>query len=173
MRSILTRIRRSRSRREWILIGTLVFAGVVALRELGVVDLNVQASESTHSFTAEYGTIERTDDRPVGSITVQFHEGTPFELPAKGAAPAEERLAGTVIHVDPYEIEGVYWLPLYKSGSCSYNAEVLRGGEPWGTIEGDLEMSMRGLASARTFRECVHKDIEAKLLATVSNWNAR
>ena len=156
--------------RKVIALGAVAFVGLLGVREAGAFDLNLNSSNSEVSYESECSTDTKDPVWNSWSTRVQFDEAEPCPSPGVVQAAENTRTAEIVIHVDPYEVEGCTWLPLYKWGSCSFSAQAIRNGSEWATMKGTIAMNVKGLASSRFVRESLREEIRARVTKTVDSW---
>ncbi|MBV9958202.1 MAG: hypothetical protein JO360_07265 [Acidobacteria bacterium] len=75
------------------------------------------------------------------------------------------------LHLDQFNADGVYWLPLFKSGTCIYRVSVKAVGEDStvyeGVLNGEIKFSFTGICSARQLKEVIGQDIVKEIVRSV------
>ena len=153
-----------------ITLGAGVLVALLVLREAGAFDLNLSSSNSESSYTARCMTDGKDPVWTSWTTRFQFEEGESGASPAVVQAAEGARTADIVVYVDPLDIQGCAWLPLYKWGSCTYSARAIRNGEEWATMEGDIAINVLGSAPSRIVREKLREEIHDHLSKTVDGW---
>jgi len=156
--------------RKAIALSAVALVGLIVVREAGAFDLNLNSSNSESSCKSECSTDTKDPVWSSWSTRVQFDGAEPYVLHGVVQAAENTRTADIVIHIDPYEVEGCTWLPLYKWGSCSFSAHATRNGIEWATMEGTIAMNVKGLASSRYVRESLREEIRKHVSKTVDSW---
>ena len=153
-----------------ITLGAVGLVTLLLLREAGAFDLNLSSSNSESSYTATCSTDAKDPVWSSWSTRIQFEAAEPGASPAVVEAAEGARSADIVVHVDPLDIHGCTWLPLYKWASCTYSARAIRNGKEWGTMEGSIEMNVKGSVPSRYVREKLREEIHTQLSKTVDGW---
>jgi hypothetical protein len=77
------------------------------------------------------------------------------------------------VQVERIELNGLYWLPFYKSGTCLYQIHFQIIGKDStlynGEITGKTSFSVSGICSIRTLKEALGKEVANRAIKTVSD----
>jgi hypothetical protein len=156
--------------RTWFAVATLGLLAFLLLREANVIAFHACTTETSSSHEASWGPDSGFTKAYGWSVRVDFPEDEALDSPSIVHAAGNTNTAQIVARIDPLAIEGCTWLPLYKWGSCSYHARVLRDGVEWGTIDGSLEMKVKGLATRTYFHESLREAIRSQVSDTANSW---
>jgi hypothetical protein len=138
------------------------------VRETGLVNLDLYWSNSTqHTESSYQGVI-------VGGFGGQATE--PAEVKANDQTVAAQAAADALRDMHPsasvalerVDISGLYWLPLYKQGTCDFAASYHLHGTVHGQVHGHIHCTVTGVCSAYTYRQIIGR-LVAKEIARQIN----
>jgi hypothetical protein len=146
-------------RRHVVLAATLA-AAVLVLREAGAFGLSLNKSSAHTSFEGTFHRPEPGDERDTGSkITIV---DAALARPAV-LADVPGRVTQYVAEITEYDLDGWYWLPLWKQGSCTYRARILRDNVEVADAEGRVSLKVFGLCAARVYRAKIRNQVDQRL----------
>lgn len=164
------------SRRKWfyLLIPVLLVPG---LRELGMLQAEYYHAEAEFELFSKLNGVFRkmTWDNPVHAASLQRLSSNVLRISVDERTYFFKVGVGTdTLDVDlAYEVDGVVWIPLYKSFTVRPNARASiiarRDGEDSRmqlsvNTDGEVDMAISGFCSYREARECIRR----KLAETVA-----
>ncbi len=156
-----------KKRRTTLLILAALLVAVGVLRELGFVTLSHYTFKyhnniSRHSESVQYS-------EPLMSTPTDVLVGTRIKSNFADAVKEElERQVGTKsipyvsVSLNQFDVDGAYWLPFSKKGSCVYQIQVRTAKEDavkdsW--ISGEMDFNVEGVCSILTFKQALAKNV--------------
>jgi hypothetical protein len=145
---------KGRSRKwPWIVLGLLAL--LLVLRETGLVNLDLYQFNSTQNTESSYEGVM------FGGFGGQATE--PAEVKANNQTVAAQAAADALREMQPaasvdlerLDISGLYWLPLYKQGTCDFAASYHLHGTVHGQVHGHIDCTVTGVCSAYTYRQLI------------------
>ncbi len=156
-----------KKRRTTLLILAALLVAVGVLREPGFITLSRYTFEYHSNISQRYESVKSSEP------LMSFPNGMIVASRVKsGFADAfEEELgrqirtkSGTYVSasLNQFDIEGAYWLPLYKKGRCVYRMQVRAAEEDavrdsW--ISGEMDFNVEGVCSILTFKQALAKHV--------------
>jgi hypothetical protein len=156
-----------RSRKwPWIVLGLLALLPV--LRETGLVNLDLYQFSSTENTESSY--------QSVTFAGFGGHATEAADVKAKNQTVAAQAAADALRDMHPsasvdlerLDMSGLYWLPLYKQGTCDFAASYHRHGAVHGQVHGHIDCTVTGVCSAYTYRQIIGR-LVAKEIAREIN----
>jgi hypothetical protein len=180
--------RKWNTKQKRIAVAVITLLVVCFLRETGLLTLSLYTSRSSSSMgsTALKTSTGKGASKGSGtSVVVQVSRPVQYSIEAKGDPVAgktirqllEEQAGGgnpllVKVTVTDLTIRGLYWLPLYKTGTCRFSATMsgtTASAEQYkGTMSGTTDLNVIGFCSAYHFRQILGKDIGQKISKEVS-----
>ncbi|BDI29503.1 hypothetical protein CCAX7_15540 [Capsulimonas corticalis] len=180
----------SRPNRKTTTMIVVAFVLVGYLRETGHISLNLySASSSASSMSSDASSSSSAQPLPQSAEAL----GQPAAIVVKSHGDAvlmkrlREAIAGAAgakppvhIVVKTLETKGPYWVPLYKTGVCTYHV-LLSDGDPestapvgsqqsvWyqGTVQGEIQQNVTGICSAYHFQELMGDEVGKQVRAVL------
>ena len=73
-----------------------------------------------------------------------------------------------LVEITRFELTGLYWTPLWKSGQCAYEVRITSADpEVNGTLTGSIEKQAYGLYSAHSYRASLHEAVRETALEAI------
>ncbi len=153
-----------------LLLAAGVLVVLLILRDAGAIELNLNSTVTSLESRSEWRDDARFSKPQSWSVRVQFGDEKDAKVSNVVRAAPPSPSADLLVQVEPLVIDGCTWRPLYKSCSCAFRAKVQRDGLDWGSLEGTLQVSVKGFAPARIIRETVCEQIRKFATNTVRSW---
>jgi hypothetical protein len=148
---------------KWTLALIVVVVVVGVLRELGVVDFELQTYGSVQN---DWLVLQGQDEMRARDLRIEYVDGERRDrhLVSRGGEPLD-----VTVRMTRYDLSGRTWTPLFKHGRVEYEFEIVTNDPAiGGTLSGTLEASAQGLLSRRAFRAGMRADVHARMLRTLT-----
>lgn len=137
-----------------LFVAALVLVAVLALREIGVIDVHLYKSQSKSNHTETMATQGSTSGSYDVMINWKKKNNEPYN--------ANENII--VVNLIKFDVSGNSWLPFYKNATVSYGfGYSTKSGNIKGDIHGEVTMRASGICSHKRFVELFKKDIEKSI----------
>lgn len=144
-----------KQRTLFLLLGLLTVA-VLVLREVGVVELSAFRSEQYSTCQTAWHADQDLKLHWVGGHG-RWRDDDAGTIGVSGTGP-DGQLTCTA-RLTRFELEGPCWVPLRKSGTASFAAELrTEDDRVIGEFDGELTRTVTGLCSLRQFRSLMRAD---------------
>jgi len=137
----------------WIVLGLLGL--LLVLRETGLVNLILYRSSWTAHTESSYQGVRFAGfgGRATGTAEVKAKN---HSVAAEAAADAlRDMHLSASVDLERLDISGLYWLPLYKQGTCDFAASYRLHGAVHGQVHGHIDCTVTGVCSAYTYRQII------------------
>ncbi len=156
-----------------VVVALLVFTGI--LRELGYINLSYytfkyQNNSSPQSQAFHYSEAVTISSRGVfvaSALESSFADAVKGELERQLNAKSSPYIS---VSLNRLEIEGAYWLPLFKKGHCVYEMQAKTTSGNTSTdilISGEMDFSLEGICSTLTLKQVLAKTIVQKAVKQI------
>lgn len=172
------------TRKKKLVFVLVAFSILIAARESGYVDVHLTKvnylSESKANLTKRFyeQNGEKKEERIDGSSTTtksiadeypfkasystnpEANIFSSFETQVKGNLGNEKTVQ---VNLKELRLGGLYWLPLYKTGTCDYSAWIKTIGDDGrvyqGQLDGEIEFTMLGTSSIAAMKSVVGEKV--------------
>lgn len=170
-----------------IAVAVMALLVVCLLREIGLLTLSLYTSRSNSSMAStaqKTGTGKPASKASGTAVVVHVSRPLKYSVETRGDPVAgktirqllEKQAGGNPslvrVAVTDLTVGGLYWLPLYKTGTCRFSATMsgaTASSEQYkGTMSGNVDLNVIGFCSAYQFRQILGKDIGQKINKEVS-----
>lgn len=167
---------------SYLIVAVVILFALSLLRETGYVQLNyyhLQFTNHTDRHIEKYIRHADSWEIPVADISVAYSVDTDLAR-WLGAIYKQRNAIGNgnklTININHIDLEGGYWLPVYKTGRCTYNLSIeVESPRPIGyrgSVSGYLEFSLKGLCSIRQLKVVVaDKIVEETMKSIMSSFD--
>jgi hypothetical protein len=184
---------RPRRKSQIILAAAACLIMVGYLRETGHIGLNLYSAQSSaSSVSSEASGSSSTDPprqsanalgQPAASIVEAHGDPRLIQYVRDAVAGVSGNKPPLHIVVKALKTNGSYWVPLYKTGVCSYDiritdgdphATVLMGQQNGvyytGSVSGEIDENVKGICSAYHFQELVGQEVGQQVRKIVEKY---
>lgn len=104
------------------------------------------------------------------------HATETAEVKAKNQSVAAEAAADALrdmhtsasVDLEKVDISGLYWLPLYKPGTCDFAASYRLHAAMHGQVHGRIDCTVTGVCSAYTYRQIIGRLIAHEIAREIN-----